>query len=143
MPVFTSHFSAYLVKPDDPPQEFSQTVHCRVEYRNYSGNTVYSKTTKEGTSPSIWACTVCDEPIDFGIGQTPVDMNLIIAHVQRTMAGADDSANEKPAVDKGTLYNVCCLVNNKPAYAEEEQLAAEGVEANKDATKGDDDDHES
>ena len=101
--MFTSHFSAYLVKPDDPPQEFFQTVHCRVEYRNYSGNAVYSKNTKEGTSPSIWACTVCNEPIDFGIGQTPVDMNLIIAHVERTMAGADGYAKEKPAVDEGTL----------------------------------------
>jgi len=141
--VFTGHFSAYLVKPDDPPQEFCQTVHCRVEYRNYCGNTVYSKTTKEGTSPSIWACTVCDEPIDFGIGQTPVDMNLIIAQVQRTMEGGDGSANKKPAVDKGTLYNMCCLVSNKTAYAEEEQLAAEGVEAKKDATKADDDDKES
>jgi hypothetical protein len=143
LPVFTSHFSAYLVKPDDPPQEFCQTVHCRVEYRNYCGNTVYSKTTKEGTSPSIWACTVCDEPIDFGIGQTPVDMNLIIAQVQRTMEGGDGSANKKPAVDKGTLYNMCCHVSNKTAYAEEEQPAAKGGEAKKDATKANDDDKES
>ena len=141
--MFTSHFSAYLVKPDDPPQEFFQTVHCRVEYRNYSGNTVYSKTTKEGTSPSIWACTVCDEPIDFGIGQTPVDMNLIITHVQRTMAAGDGSANEKPSVDKGTLYNLCCLVSNKTAYAEEKQTAAKDGEAKKDATNANESKHES
>jgi hypothetical protein len=70
-------------------------------------------------------------------------MNLIIAHVQRTMAGGDGSANEKPAVDKGTLYNMCCLVSNKTAYAEEEQLAAKGGQGKKDATKGDDDKHES
>ena len=70
-------------------------------------------------------------------------MNLIIAHVQRTMAGGDGSANEKPAVDKGTLYNMCCLVSNKTAYAEEEQPAVEGVEAKKDATDGDDDNHKS
>ena len=38
---------------------------------------------------------------------------------------------------------MCCLVSNKTAYAEEEQLAAEGVEAKKDATDGDDDKHES
>ena len=141
--MFTSHFPAYLVKPDDPPQEFFQTLHCRVKYRNYSGNTLYSKTTKEGTSPSIWACTVCDEPIDFGIGQTPVDMNLIIAHVQRTMAGGDGSANKKPAVDKGTLYNMCCLVSNKTAYAEEKQTAAKDGEAKKDATNANEGKHES
>ena len=141
--MFTGHFSAYLVKPDDPPQEFCQTVHCRVEYRNYSGNTLYSKTTKEGTSPSIWACTVCDEPIDFGIGQTPVDMNLIIAQVQRTMEGGDGSANEKPTVDKGTLYNMRCHVSDKTAYAEEEQPAAKGVEAKKPASSDNDDDKDS
>ena len=70
-------------------------------------------------------------------------MNLIIAQVQRTMEGGDGSANKKPAVDKGTLYNMCCLVSNKTAYAEEEQPAVEGVEAKKDATKADDDDKES
>ena len=70
-------------------------------------------------------------------------MNLIIAHVQRTMARGDGSANKKPAVDKGTLYNMCCLVSNKTAYAEEEQPAVKGVEAKKDATDGDDDNHES
>ena len=70
-------------------------------------------------------------------------MNLIIAQVQRTMEGGDGSANKKPAVDKGTLYNVCCHVSNKTAYAEEEQPAAEGVEAKKDATKANDDDNES
>jgi len=59
------------------------------------------------------------------------------------MAGGDGSANEKPAVDKGTLYNMCCLVSNKTAYAEEEQLAAKGGQGKKDATKGDDDKHES
>ena len=36
---------------------------------------------------------------------------------------------------------MCCHVSNKTAYAEEEQLAAEGVEAKKDATKGNDDDN--
>ena len=70
-------------------------------------------------------------------------MNLIIAQVQRTMEGGDGSANENPAVDKGTLYNMCCLVSNKTAYAEEEQLAAKGGEAKKDATKANDDDKES
>ena len=70
-------------------------------------------------------------------------MNLIIAQVQRTMEGGDGSANEKPAVDKGTLYNMCCHVSNKTAYAEEEQPAAKGVEAKKDATKANDDDQES
>ena len=51
--------------------------------------------------------------------------------------------NKKPAVNKGTLYNMCCLVSNKTVYAEEEQPAVEGVEAKKDATDGDDDNHES
>ena len=70
-------------------------------------------------------------------------MNLIIAQVQRTMEGGDGSANKKPAVDKGTLYNMCCHVSNKTAYAEEEQPAAKGGEAKKDATKANDDDNES
>ena len=118
-------------------------MHCQVDHRNYVGNTLYNKTTKKRTSPSIWACTVCDEPIDFGIGQTPVDMNLIIAHVQRTMAGGDGSANKKPAVDKGTLYNMCCLVSNKTAYAEEKQTAAKDGEAKKDATNANEGKHES
>ena len=91
----------------------------------------------------MWACTVCDEPIDFGIGQTPVDMNLIIAQVQRTMEGGDGSANEKPTVDKGTLYNMRCHVSDKTAYAEEEQPAAKGVEAKKPASKANDDDQDS
>ena len=69
-------------------------------------------------------------------------MNLIIAQVQRTMEGGDGSANEKPTVDKGTLYNMRCHVSDKTAYAEEEQPAVEGVEAKKDATKADDDKHE-
>ena len=33
---------------------------------------------------------------------------------------------------------MCCHVSNKTAYAEEEQVAAEGLEAKKDATKGKD-----
>ena len=66
-------------------------------------------------------------------------MNLIIAQVQRTMEGGDGSANKKPAVDKGTLYNMCCHVSNKTAYAEEEQPAAKGVEAKKPASKDNDD----
>ena len=41
--------------------------------------------------------------MDIGIGQTPVDMNLKISHVERTMAGADGPAEEKVAVDEGTL----------------------------------------
>ena len=52
--------------------------------RRRSGHALYA------TNPSI------------GIGQTPVDMNLIIAHVERTMAGADGPAEEKAAVDEGT-----------------------------------------
>ena len=87
----------------------------------------------------MWACTVCDEPLDFGIGQTPVDMNLIIAQVQRTMEGGDGSASKKPTVDEGTLYNMRCHESDKTAYAEEEQPAAKGVEANKPASKAKDD----
>ena len=41
--------------------------------------------------------------MDFGVGQTPVDINLKIAHVERTMAGAAGPAEEKPAVETGTL----------------------------------------
>ena len=41
------------------------------------------------------------------------------------------------------LYNMCCHVSNKTAYAEEEQPAAKGGEAKKDATKANDDDKES
>ena len=70
-------------------------------------------------------------------------MNLIIAQVQRTMEGGDGSANKKPAVDKGTLYNMRCHVSDKTAYAEEEQLAAKGVEAKKPASSDNDDDKDS
>ena len=70
-------------------------------------------------------------------------MNLIIAQVQRTMEGGDGSANEKPTVDKGTLYNMRCHVSDKTAYAEEEQPAAKGVEAKKPASKANDDDQDS
>ena len=70
-------------------------------------------------------------------------MNLIIAQVQRTMEGGDGSANKKPAVDKGTLYNMRCHVSDKTAYAEEEQPAAKGVEAKKPASSDDDDDKDS
>jgi hypothetical protein len=41
--------------------------------------------------------------MDFGIGQTPVDMNIKIAHVERTMAGAAGPAEVKGAVEEGTL----------------------------------------
>jgi hypothetical protein len=70
-------------------------------------------------------------------------MNLIIAQVQRTMEGGDGSANKKPTVDKGTLYNMRCHVSNKTAYAEEEQPAAKGVEAKKPASKANDDKQDS
>ena len=70
-------------------------------------------------------------------------MNLIIAQVQRTMEGGDGSANEKPTVDKGTLYNMRCHVSGKTAYAEEEQPAAKGVEAKKPASKANDDNQDS
>ena len=70
-------------------------------------------------------------------------MNLIIAQVQRTMEGGDGSANKKPTVDKGTLYNMRCHVSDKTAYAEEEQPAAKGVEAKKPASSDDDDDKDS
>ena len=70
-------------------------------------------------------------------------MNLIIAQVQRTMEGGDGSANKKPAVDKGTLYNMRCHVSDKTAYAEEEQPAAKGVEAKKPASSDNDDDKDS
>jgi hypothetical protein len=70
-------------------------------------------------------------------------MNLIIAQVQRTMEGGDGSANEKPTVDKGTLYNMRCHVSDKTAYAEEEQPAAKGVEAKKPASKANDDNQDS
>ena len=70
-------------------------------------------------------------------------MNLIIAQVQRTMEGGDGSANEKPTVDKGTLYNMRCHVSDKTAYAEEEQPAAKGVEAKKPASSANDDDQDS
>ena len=70
-------------------------------------------------------------------------MNLIIAQVQRTMEGGHGSANEKPTVDKGTLYNMRCHVSDKTAYAEEEQPAAKGVEAKKHASKANDDDQDS
>ena len=85
-----------------------------------SGDTVLTRLPmlKGGTS---------DEPIDFGIGQTPVDINLIIAHVERTMSGAAGPMKEKPDVDEGTLYNVGCHVSNKTAYEEEEQVAADSL----------------
>ena len=67
-------------------------------------------------------------------------MNLIIAQVQRTMEGGHGSANKKPTVDKGTLYNMRCHVSDKTAYAEEEQPAAKGVEAKKPASSDNDDD---
>ena len=70
-------------------------------------------------------------------------MNLIIAQVQRTMEGGDGSANKKPTVDKGTLYNMRCHVSDKTAYAEEEQPAAKGVEAKKPASSDNDDDKDS
>ena len=70
-------------------------------------------------------------------------MNLIIAQVQRTMEGGHGSANEKPTVDKGTLYNMRCHVSDKTAYAEEEQPAAKGVEAKKPASSDNDDDKDS
>jgi len=70
-------------------------------------------------------------------------MNLIIAQVQRTMEGGHGSANEKPTVDKGTLYNMRCHVSDKTAYAEEEQPAAKGVEAKKPASKANDDKQDS
>jgi hypothetical protein len=70
-------------------------------------------------------------------------MNLIIAQVQRTMEGGHGSANKKPTVDKGTLYNMRCHVSDKTAYAEEEQPAAKGVEAKKPASSDDDDDKDS
>ena len=70
-------------------------------------------------------------------------MNLIIAQVQRTMEGGDGSANEKPTVDKGTLYNMRCHVSDKTAYAEEEQPAAKGVEAKKPGSSDNDDDKDS
>jgi len=41
--------------------------------------------------------------MDFGIGQTPVDMNFKIAHVERTMAGAAAPAEDKHAVEEGFL----------------------------------------
>jgi hypothetical protein len=66
-------------------------------------------------------------------------MNLIIAQVQRTMEGGDGSANTKPTVDEGTLYNMRCHVSDKTACAEEEELAAKGVEAKKPASKDNDD----
>ena len=70
-------------------------------------------------------------------------MNLIIAQVQRTMEGGHGSANENLTVDKGTLYNMRCHVSDKTAYAEEEQLAAKGVEAKKPASSDNDDDKDS
>jgi hypothetical protein len=70
-------------------------------------------------------------------------MNLIIAQVQRTMEGGHGSANKKPTVDKGTLYNMRCHVSDKTAYAEEEQPAAKGVEAKKPASSDNDDDKDS
>ena len=66
-------------------------------------------------------------------------MNLIIAQVQRTMEGGDGSANTKPTVDEGTLYNMRCHVSDKTACAEQEELAAKGVEAKKPASKDNDD----
>jgi len=59
------------------------------------------------------------------------------------MEGGDGSANEKPTVDKGTLYNMRCHVSDKTAYAEEEQPAAKGVEAKKPASKANDDNQDS
>jgi len=59
------------------------------------------------------------------------------------MEGGDGSANEKPTVDKGTLYNMRCHVSDKTAYAEEEQPAAKGVEAKKPASSANDDDQDS
>jgi len=41
--------------------------------------------------------------MDFGVGQTPVDINLKIAHVERTMAGEGAAAEEKAAVESGSL----------------------------------------
>ena len=67
-------------------------------------------------------------PMDFGVGQTPVDINLKIAHVERTMAGEGAAAEEKAAVESGSLWNVCRRISNKTAYAEEVQVAAERVE---------------
>ena len=59
------------------------------------------------------------------------------------MEGGHGSANKKPTVDKGTLYNMRCHVSDKTAYAEEEQPAAKGVEAKKPASSDDDDDKDS
>ena len=36
--------------------------------------------------------------VDFGVGQTPVHMNIKIAHVERTMAGDGAAADEKATV---------------------------------------------
>ena len=37
--------------------------------------------------------------MDFGVGQTPVDINLKISHVERTMAGEEAAAEEEAAVE--------------------------------------------
>ena len=45
--------------------------------------------------------------MDFGVGQTPVDINLKVTYVERTMAGKGAgegaAAEEKAAVESGSL----------------------------------------
>ena len=41
--------------------------------------------------------------MDFGVGQTPVDINLKISYVERTMAEEGAAAEEKAADESGSL----------------------------------------
>ena len=41
--------------------------------------------------------------MDFGIGQTPVDINLKIAHAERTMEAEAPSAEENVVAPPGSL----------------------------------------
>ena len=54
------------------------------------------------------------------------------------MAGEGAAAEEKAAVESGPLYNVCCHISNKTAYAEEVQVRAERMEPEKNAKKAND-----
>ena len=83
--------------------------------------------------------------MDFRVGQTPVDINLKIEHVERTMEAEEAAAEEEAAVEPGFLYNVCCHMSIKTVYAEPVPIAAEAVEtvtiAGKEKKDGDDGDN--
>ena len=65
--------------------------------------------------------------MDFGVGQTPVDVNIKIACVERTMAGEEAAAAAQAPDEPGFLYNVHWHMPKKSAFAEEVQTAAEAV----------------